>query len=95
MPGLKAIADRLEGTAQSRAVSWHAIGVGIAGAGSFAVAGLLDAVAGPSAAFLFAAAAAAAAFAIGLAVLPNVAVASRATGSPLDFRTGLPLCDPL
>ena len=86
MPGLKAIADRLEGTAQSRAVSWHAIGVGIAGAGSFAVAGLLDAIAGPSAAFLFAAAAATAAFAIGLAVLPNVAVASRATGSPLDFR---------
>ena len=28
MPGLKAIADRLEGTAQSRAVRWHAAGVG-------------------------------------------------------------------
>ena len=40
MPGLKAIADRLEGTAQSRAVSWHAAGVGIAGAASFALAGL-------------------------------------------------------
>src|SRR6266852_735232 len=46
MPGLKAIADPLEGTAQSRAVSWHAAGVGISGAGSFAVAGLVDAVAG-------------------------------------------------
>src|SRR5215211_3554896 len=32
MPGLKAIADPLEGAAQSRAVSWHAAGVGIAGA---------------------------------------------------------------
>jgi MFS family permease len=32
MPGLKAIADRLEGNAQSRAVTWHAAGVGIAGA---------------------------------------------------------------
>src|SRR5882762_4756855 len=32
MPGLKAIADPLEGTAQSRAVSWHAAGVGISGA---------------------------------------------------------------
>ena len=32
MPGLKAVADPLEGAAQSRAVSWHAAGVGIAGA---------------------------------------------------------------
>ena len=32
MPGLKAIADPLEGVAQSRAVSWHAAGVGISGA---------------------------------------------------------------
>ena len=41
MPGLKAIADPLEGTAQSRAVSWHAAGVGISGAASFAIAGLV------------------------------------------------------
>ena len=47
MPGLKAIADPFEGPAQSRAVSWHAAGVGIAGAVSFAVAGLCDALAGP------------------------------------------------
>ncbi|MBY0337176.1 MAG: MFS transporter, partial [Acetobacteraceae bacterium] len=53
MPGLKAIADRLEGEAQSRAVGWHAAGVGIAGAMSFAVAGALDALAGPAAAFGF------------------------------------------
>jgi len=86
MPGLKAIADRLEGTAQSRAVTWHATGVGIAGAASFAVAGALDALAGPSAAFLFAAAAAATAFAIGVVVMPGVAVARPAAGSPLDFR---------
>ena len=59
MPGLKAIADPLEGAAQSRAVSWHAAGVGIAGAVSFAVASLFDALAGPSAAFLFGAVAAA------------------------------------
>ena len=44
MPGLKILADRLEGAAQSRAVGWHAAGVGIAGAASFLVAGLLDAV---------------------------------------------------
>src|SRR4051794_16448959 len=40
MPGLKAIADPLEGIAQSRAVSWHAAGVGIAGALSFGAASL-------------------------------------------------------
>src|SRR5690242_2991504 len=40
MTGLRALADHLEGTAQSRAVSLHAAGVGISGAGSFAVAGL-------------------------------------------------------
>ena len=46
MPGLKAIADPLEGKAQSRAVTWHAAGVGIAGAASFAIAGVIDCVAG-------------------------------------------------
>src|SRR3954454_12397614 len=59
MPGLKAIADPLEGAAQSRAVSWHAAGVGIAGAMSFAVASLFTSVVGPQAAFLFGAACAA------------------------------------
>jgi MFS family permease len=52
MPGLKAIADPLEGTAQSRAVSWHAAGVGISGAASFAIAGLVGNWAGDAAAFL-------------------------------------------
>src|SRR5919202_5840093 len=47
MPGLKAISDPLEGAAQSRGVSWHAAGVGVAGAVSFAVASLFDALAGP------------------------------------------------
>jgi len=53
MPGLKAIADTLEGDAQSRAVSWHAAGSGIAGAASFAVAGFFDALGGMTAAFAF------------------------------------------
>src|SRR5260370_13104964 len=52
MPGLKAITDPLEGTAQSRAVSWHAAGVGISGAASFAIAGLVGNWAGAPAAFL-------------------------------------------
>jgi MFS family permease len=90
MPGLKVIADRLEGTAQSRAVTWHAAGVGIAGAASFAVAGSLDALAGPSAAFLFGAAAAAMAFAIGAAIMPaeapRHAAGAVASAALLDFR---------
>ena len=89
MPGLKAIADRLEGAAQSRAVGWHAMGVGVAGAASFAGAGLLDAVAGPTAVFLFGAGTAAAAFAVALVAMPRVASRARpdAAGSALlDFR---------
>jgi MFS family permease len=87
MPGLKAIADPLEGAAQSRAVSWHAAGVGIAGAVSFAVAGLFDALAGPRAAFLFGAAAAATAFLIAVAIMPATPPRRVASSSALlDFR---------
>ena len=89
MPGLKVIADQLEGTAQSRAVSMHAAGVGLAGAGSFAVAGLFNALAGPEAAFLFGAVAAVGAFVIAALVMPR-ALASRADAPApralLDFR---------
>ena len=58
MPGLKILADPLEGTAQSRVVSWHALGVGISNAASFAIAGWVAALAGVEAAFLVGAAAA-------------------------------------
>ncbi|WP_431268002.1 MFS transporter [Dankookia sp. P2] len=87
MPGLKAIADRLEGTVQSRAVTWHAAGVGIAGAASFLVAGALDALAGPRAAFLFGTGAAATAFCIGAVVMPGTPPhRAAAPGALLDFR---------
>lgn len=90
MPGLKAIADRLEGTAQSRAVTWHAAGVGIAGAASFAMAGGLDALAGPLAPFIFGGLAALVAGAIGAVVMPADVPRRRNDGaSPtalLDFR---------
>jgi MFS family permease len=88
MPGLKAITDSLEGTAQSRAVSWHAAGVGIAGAVSFAVASLFDALAGPKAAFLFGALAAACAFAIAAGVMPSMLPARASTHRKalLDLR---------
>jgi MFS family permease len=87
MPGLKIIADPLEGVAQSRAVSWHAAGVGIAGAISFAAAGLCDALAGPKAAFLFGAAAAAIAFLIAATIIPDTLPRRVAkSGALLDFR---------
>ncbi|MGG5820807.1 MFS transporter [Falsiroseomonas sp. HW251] len=89
MPGLKMIADRLDGAEQSRAVGWHALGVGIAGAASFAVAGLLDAVVGPTGVFFFGAATAAAA--VGIAAILATPMPARSgpkvpVAELLDFR---------
>ena len=87
MTGLKALADHLEGTAQSRAVSLHAAGVGISGAGSFAIAGLMAGLAGPNAAFLLAAATAGCAFGIAVLMMPDSAtVDTPASGALLDYR---------
>jgi len=88
MPGLKAIADTLEGNAQSRAVSMHAAGVGIAGASSFGIAGLIAAWANPSAAFLFGGIAALVALVIAWVVMPNRKPAHAAADprALLDFR---------
>jgi hypothetical protein len=87
MPGLKAIADPLHGAAQSRAVSWHAAGVGIAGAVSFAVAGFFDALAGARAAFLLGAVAATVAFVIAATIMPSTLPRRTSPGGALlDFR---------
>lgn len=89
MPGLKAIADTLKGEAQSRAVSWHAAGTGIAGAASFAVAGFFDALAGPTAAFAFGGVAAVGSGAIAFSVMGRGRPAHVAAGADrklLDFR---------
>lgn len=86
MPGLKLLADRLGGDAQARAVGWHAAGVGVSGAASFLVAGALDALAGPRAAFLFAAGCGATALAIALWAMPGTAPARRPVAGLLDFR---------
>jgi predicted MFS family arabinose efflux permease len=88
MPGLKAIADALEGNAQSRAVSAHAAGVGVAGAASYAVAGLIAGFYGTEVAFLFGGLAALIAVVIAVFVMPNKPPA-HAKSSPralLDFR---------
>ncbi|MGY4155500.1 MFS family permease [Bradyrhizobium sp. USDA 4461] len=89
MPGLKAIADTLEGNEQSRAVSMHAAGVGIAGASSFGIAGLFAAWVGPSAAFLFGGIAALIALLIAWAVMPDTTSTHTVAADPralLDFR---------
>jgi MFS family permease len=88
MPGLKAIADTLEGNAQSRAVSAHAAGVGVAGASSFAVAGLVAGLYGPRAAFLFGGLSALAAVVIALRVMTDrpPAPAKADPRALLDFR---------
>ena len=82
MPGLKAIADPLEGTAQSRAVSWHAAGVGT-------IAGLVGNWAGAGAAFLLGGATALGAVLIAATIMPS-ALSTSATTPPsrrlLDFR---------
>jgi hypothetical protein len=89
MPGLKAITDMLAGTAQSRAVSWHAAGVGISGAASFAIAGLIDQRAGPTAAFVTGGIAAFLACTIAALAMPAAAPKSEtgpAQRKLLDFR---------
>jgi MFS family permease len=87
MPGLKAIADPLSGRTLTRAVSWHAAGVGFAGSFSFALAGLIGVVAGPQAAFVAGGAAAGCAVLIALLILPDTPPPPREAASALlDFR---------
>jgi MFS family permease len=88
MPGLKILADPLEGEAQSRVVSWHALGAGMSAAASFAIAGWIASFARVEAAFLVGAAAAAGAFLIAALIVP--AVPPQAKTAPLrtmlDYR---------
>ena len=89
MPGLKAIADGLSGNAQSRAVSMHAAGVGVAGASSYAIAGLLAAWFSANAAFLFGGVAALVALAVAWRIMPKGPPVHAANADPralLDFR---------
>jgi MFS family permease len=86
MTGLRIIADPLDGTAQSRAVSWHAAGVGVSNAASFAVAGVVAALAGADAAFLMGAAASGAAFFIALVIVREAPRTEKPARRLLDYR---------
>jgi MFS family permease len=89
MPGLKAIADVFSGNEQSRAVSVHAAGVGISGASSYGVAGLIGGLYDPQAAFLVGGVAALVALCIAWVVMPNKSASNSVKSDPrtlLDFR---------
>jgi MFS family permease len=88
MPGLKALSDAVEGPGQSRAVAAHAAAVGVSGALSFGVAGLVNARFGWQWALVPGAVGASLAFLLVLGGLP--ARPPRASAGPrqalLDFR---------
>ena len=86
MTGLRIISDPLEGTAQSRAVSWHAAGVGVSNAASFAIAGAVAALAGADDAFLMGAVASGAAFMIAFVIVRAPRTMVKSSRRLLDFR---------
>jgi predicted MFS family arabinose efflux permease len=88
MPGLKALSDQTEGAQQSRAVAAHAAAVGISGALSFGVAGMIHTWFGWRWAVGSGALGAALAFALVLFGLPGRPPrrSIEARGALLDFR---------
>ena len=71
MPGLKVLTDHLDGKMQTRAVSFHAAGVGISGSLSFVVAATIESLSHWQWAFVAGAGFAAAALVIALAFMPR------------------------
>lgn len=87
MPGLKVLADHLEGRLQTRAVSFHAASVGVAGSSSFFIAATIEFVSNWQWAFVSAAGFAAAALVLAILYMPHrEKPASLAAGAFLDFR---------
>jgi MFS family permease len=87
MPGLKALTDRLEGTAQARAVAYYTSGFGIGASSSYVLTGQLDLLFGWRWAFAAAAIGSAVAYGIAATVLrPVPPSSSHAAPSLLDFR---------
>lgn len=71
MVGLKALADQVEGPAQSRAVAVHAASIGISGSLSFVIAGVMTTQFGWQSAFLVGAAGSFGAFCVALILFPR------------------------
>ena len=88
MPGLKALSDLTEGSRQSRAVAAHAAAVGVSGALSFGVSGLVGAWLGWRWALVPGAVGAALAFVLVLIGVPARPLAALVgpRGALLDFR---------
>ncbi|HUK64199.1 MAG TPA: MFS transporter, partial [Dongiaceae bacterium] len=88
MPGLKALSDLVEGPGQSRAVAAHAAAVGVSGALSFGVAGVVNSWLGWQWALVPGALGAALAFLLVLVEVParRPQPASGPRGALLDFR---------
>lgn len=86
MTGLKLLADRVDGTLMSRAVSGHALSIGIAGAASFAFAGAFEDLLGWRSVFWASAACAAAAWLlVGLAAPSQEPKATPVGARLFDF----------
>jgi MFS family permease len=88
MPGLKALSDLTEGAQQSRAVAAHAAAVGVSGALSFGVAGVVDTWLGWQWAVASGALGAALAFVLVVIGVPARAphASTEHRGALLDFR---------
>lgn len=86
MTGLKLLADRVDARLMSRAVAGHALSIGLAGAASFAFAGILEDVAGWRSVFWASAACAAAAWlTVALAAPAQPPRSEPPTGRLFDF----------
>ena len=90
MTGLKMLADRVDGRLMTRAVSWHAAGIGIAGGMSYVVSDALDALIGWRGAFVVLAASAALAWLSVALLVPAKPPTRGGTGAAstrlFDFR---------
>jgi len=86
MTGLKLLADRVDARLMSRAVAGHALSIGLAGAASFAFAGIFEDLAGWRSVFWASAACAAAAWlTVALAAPAQPPRAEPPTGRLFDF----------
>lgn len=86
MTGLKLLADRVDARLMSRAVAGHALSIGLAGAASFAFAGILEDLAGWRSVFWASAACAAAAWlTVALAAPAQPPRAEPPSGRLFDF----------